>query len=47
MSILLLCASMGAAIELEVRGEDEEHAITAVESVFVNQDGGGVSPPSP
>jgi len=46
LSILLLCASMGTAIELEVRGEDEERAIAAVESVFVNRNGGGVSPPS-
>jgi phosphocarrier protein len=45
LSILLLCASMGAAVELEVRGEDEEHAIAAVESVFVNRDVGGASHP--
>jgi phosphotransferase system HPr (HPr) family protein len=45
LSLLLLCAAMGTAIELEVSGEDEEHAIAAVESVFQNSAGAAPSDP--
>jgi phosphocarrier protein HPr len=34
ISIILLCATMGATIEVEAVGEDEEMAIQAVEQVF-------------
>lgn len=34
LSILLLCASMGTTIQVEVTGEDEEQAIEAVRAMF-------------
>jgi phosphocarrier protein HPr len=34
LSILLLCATMGSTLSIEVQGEDEEKAIRAVEQVF-------------
>ena len=37
MSIMLLCASLGATFEVEASGEDEHEAITAVRAYF---DGG-------
>ena len=34
MGMLLLCATMGASVSVEVEGEDEEKAIQAVQQVF-------------
>ena len=34
LSVLALCATMGAALELEVNGEDELSAAAAVEQEF-------------
>ena len=34
LSVLLLCATMGTAVSVEVEGEDEEKALAAVEHVF-------------
>lgn len=34
MGMLLLCATMGANVSVEVEGEDEEKAIQAVQQVF-------------
>jgi phosphocarrier protein len=34
LSILLLCATMGTTLSLEVVGEDEEKAIRAIEQIF-------------
>ena len=34
ISLLLLCATMGATLEVEAQGEDEEKAILAVERIF-------------
>ena len=34
LSVLALCATMGAALELEVNGEDEQSAAAAVEKAF-------------
>ena len=34
LSILLLCATMGTTLSIEVHGEDEDKAIQAVEQVF-------------
>ena len=42
MSVLLLCAVAGTALEVEVSGDDEEMAIEAVASVFQQTD----TPPS-
>lgn len=39
MSIVMLCATMGAVINIEARGEDEELAIKAVTQVFTVGDG--------
>jgi phosphocarrier protein HPr len=38
MSLLLLCATMGANICVEVEGEDEDKAIEAVQQVFDSND---------
>jgi phosphotransferase system HPr-like phosphotransfer protein len=38
MSLLLLCATMGASICVEVEGEDEDKAIQAVQQVFDSND---------
>ena len=35
----MLCATMGAVITIEARGEDEEIAIQALTQVFVDGDG--------
>jgi phosphotransferase system HPr (HPr) family protein len=37
LSIMLLCASMGAVLELEVSGPDEQQAADEVESIFVEK----------
>lgn len=34
LSIVLLCATMGTTLNLEVDGEDEDKAIQAIEQVF-------------
>jgi phosphocarrier protein HPr len=34
LSVVALCATMGAALEIEVSGDDEENALAAVEQVF-------------
>lgn len=38
MSLVLLCASMGAAVTIEATGEDERRAVEAVEKVFAAGD---------
>jgi phosphotransferase system HPr (HPr) family protein len=38
LSIMLLCASMGTVLDVEVTGDDEQQAAEAVESVFVSDD---------
>ena len=38
VSMLLLCATMGASVSVEVEGEDEEKAIQAVQQVFDSTD---------
>lgn len=43
-SIIALCATMGAIIELEATGEDEQEAVQAVEQVFAWRDGADVFP---
>ena len=34
ISVLLLCATMGTTIQVEVSGEDEERAMEALQQVF-------------
>lgn len=34
LSVMLLCATMGAVLDVEVTGDDEQQAAEAVESVF-------------
>jgi len=41
LSILMLCASVGTALDVEVSGDDEEIALPAVESVFEPGDSNG------
>lgn len=41
MSVLLLAASMGAAIDVEATGEDEASAAQAIEQIFSADDDGG------
>ena len=36
LSVLLLCATMGTALSVEVEGEDEDKALAAVEQVFAS-----------
>jgi phosphocarrier protein HPr len=38
ISVMLLCATVGASISVEVEGDDEEKAIQAVQQVFVSGD---------
>jgi phosphocarrier protein len=38
LSILLLCATMGSTLSVQVQGEDEEKAIRAVEQVFAGSE---------
>ena len=40
LSVIALCATMGAALELEATGEDEQNAIEAVEQVFSSDESG-------
>lgn len=37
ISILLLCATLGSTISIEVSGEDEEQAMEAIEAAFSEQ----------
>lgn len=43
-SIIALCATVGALIELEATGDDEQEAVKAVEQVFAWRDGTDISP---
>ena len=43
VSVLLLAASMGSAINIETMGEDEANAAQAIERVFSSDDDSGVS----
>ena len=38
LSVMILAATMGTVLEVEVHGEDEQQAIEAVESVFSSDD---------
>lgn len=38
ISIVALCATLGTAIDLEVTGEDEDIASSAIEQVFLSTD---------
>ena len=38
LSVIALCATMGATLDIEVDGEDEQNAIDAVEQVFSSDD---------
>lgn len=38
LSMLLLCATMGATVQVEVFGDDEEEAIIAIARVFQEKD---------
>ena len=40
LSILTLCATMGATLDLEASGEDEQSAIAAVEAMFSGEERG-------
>lgn len=39
LSVIALCATMGAALDVEVKGEDEQNAIEAVQQMFSSGDG--------
>ena len=39
LGVISLCAMMGAVLEVEVIGEDEDHAVAAIERAFLT--GGG------
>ena len=39
LGILLLCASVGTLLDVEVSGEDEVSAVSAVEQIFESDDG--------
>jgi phosphotransferase system HPr (HPr) family protein len=43
MSILLLTASLGAVVDVEVSGEDEANAATAIAQIFSTDDDGAAS----
>jgi phosphocarrier protein HPr len=34
LSILALCATLGASLEIEVEGDDEQNAVEVVERIF-------------
>lgn len=36
LSVIALCATMGAAIEIEANGDDEQEAANTIEQVFVS-----------
>ena len=38
LHLLLLCATMGTTIQVEVAGEDEEQALQAIQQVFESRD---------
>ena len=40
LSVIALCATMGTALDLETRGEDEQDAAQAVQQVFSSRDSG-------
>ena len=42
MSVLLLAAAVGSAINIETTGEDEANAARAIEQAFSSDDDGGV-----
>jgi phosphotransferase system HPr (HPr) family protein len=39
LSILTLCATMGATLDLEANGDDEQNAIAAVQEMFSADEG--------
>lgn len=43
LSLMLLCATLGTVLEIEVSGEDEEAALAAVLTVFQTEDDTAVS----
>ena len=45
-AILLLCATMGTEVRVEVSGADEEQALAAVTSVFDSDEAHGGSEPT-
>jgi phosphotransferase system HPr (HPr) family protein len=47
LSILALCATLGTALDLEAVGDDEQHAVEAVEHVFSSGDRDGDQPVDP
>jgi phosphocarrier protein len=42
LSIIALCAALGAALEIEAVGDDEQEALVAMESVFRTPDVGPI-----
>lgn len=44
LAILLLCATFGSVVDLEVSGEDEEQALAAVTAVFESESSDTVEP---
>lgn len=40
ISILLLCATLGSTLNIEISGEDEEQAMEAIEAAFSDQETG-------
>lgn len=38
LGLLLLCASMGTAVDLEINGEDEEAALNSITAIFESGD---------
>jgi len=43
LSLLLLCATFGTLVEVEVHGEDEDAAMSAIEQLFL-EDAFGTEP---
>lgn len=42
LSIIALCAALGAALEIETVGDDEQEALVAMEAIFKAPDGAPV-----
>ena len=42
LSIIALCAALGAALEIEACGDDEQEALVAMEAIFKAPDGAPV-----
>ena len=45
ISLLLLCATVGTLIDIEVHGEDEDAAISAIEQLFLEDSPGSALSP--